>query len=232
MADPSCIKHYAERLPTQHEHAREIRELLGLREFADAEAEQLAAVNTHLVEQTPVEIRRELLETLVVPAGKKVSPLEWMRTTVALMSGAGTKEALNRSVAVWAFSVGAVDVGGVAPVKLTELAAYGMSAKAPKIGQLKGSRRVATLRHLEGVSVDDALLLFDLLMSLPKLRKAALQAELALRAALDTPMTQQEQPAQPDDQAGQSAESGPVVRETTASEMIARLREYCRRAVD
>ncbi|MFG1687771.1 hypothetical protein ACGFNP_46985 [Nonomuraea sp. NPDC049269] len=45
-------------------------------------------------------------------------------------------------------------------------------------------------------------------------------------------MTQQEQPAQPDDQAGQSAESGPVVRETTASEMIARLREYCRRAVD
>jgi hypothetical protein len=104
-------------------------------------------------------------------------------------------------------------------VKLTELAAYGMHAKAPKIAQLKGTRRVATLlatmRHLEGVSVDDALLLFDLLMarkllaragrdekdaklkSLPRLRKAALQAESALRAALDTPMTQADQPARP-----------------------------------
>ncbi len=29
VADPSCIKSYPERLPTQHEHAREIRGLLG-----------------------------------------------------------------------------------------------------------------------------------------------------------------------------------------------------------
>ena len=248
VADPSCIKNYPERLPTQHEHAREIRGLLGYREFADAEAEvrafaasraaqtrdsrrelfdravpwltggrvllpgittlaplitsvraeQLAAINDHLVEQTPLEMRRELLGTLVVPEGKKVSPLEWMRTPVAKVSGTGMKEALDRSAAVWAFGAGAVDAGGVAPVKLTELAAYGMHAKAPKIAQLTGTRRVATLlatmRHLEGVSVDDALLLFDLLMatkllakanrdeknaklkSLPRLRKAALQA--------------------------------------------------------
>ncbi|MFI6798186.1 DUF4158 domain-containing protein [Streptosporangium canum] len=39
VSDLSCIKHYAERLPAQHEHAREIRELLGLREFGEAEAE-------------------------------------------------------------------------------------------------------------------------------------------------------------------------------------------------
>ena len=130
VADPSCIKNYPERLPTQHEHAREIRGLLGYLEFADAEAEvrtfvasraaqtrdsrrelfdravlwliggrvllpgittlaqlvtsvraeQLAAINDHLVEQTPLEMRRELLDTLVVPEGRKVSPLEWMRT--------------------------------------------------------------------------------------------------------------------------------------------------------
>ena len=36
VADPSCIKNYPERLPTQHEHAREIRGLLGYREAADA----------------------------------------------------------------------------------------------------------------------------------------------------------------------------------------------------
>jgi hypothetical protein len=39
VADPSCIKNYPDRLPTQHEHAREIRGLLGYREFAEAEAE-------------------------------------------------------------------------------------------------------------------------------------------------------------------------------------------------
>jgi len=205
-------------------------------------AGQLAAINDYLAEQTPLEMRRELLGTLVVPDGKKVSPLEWMRTAVANVSGTGIKEALNRSSAVWAFGAGAVDTGGVAPVKLTELAAYGMHAKAPKIAQLKGTRRVATLlatmRHLEGVSVDDALLLFDLLMatkllakanrdeknaklkSLPRLCKAALQAESALRAALDTPMTLPGQPAQ-----GEAGPAGaePVVRVTTAQEMIARI---------
>ena len=46
-------------------------------------AEQLAAINDHLVE-----MRRELLDTLVVPDGKKVSPLEWMRTAVVNVSGA------------------------------------------------------------------------------------------------------------------------------------------------
>src|ERR1035441_7854349 len=226
VADPSCIKNYPERLPTQHEHAREIRGLLGYREFAEAEAEvrtfvasratqtrdsrrelfdravlwliggrvllpgittlaplvtsvraeQLAAINDHLAEQTPLAMRRERLYTLVVPEGKKVSPLEWMRTAVAKVSGTGMKEALDRSSAVWAFGAGAVDAGGVAPVKLTELAAYGMHAKAPKIEQLKGTRRVATLlatmRHLEGVSVDDALLLFELLMTTKLLARA------------------------------------------------------------
>ncbi|MEU8364130.1 hypothetical protein AB0C27_49760 [Nonomuraea sp. NPDC048882] len=37
------------------------------------------------MEQTPVEMRRELLESLVVPAVKKVSPLEWMRTAVVVV---------------------------------------------------------------------------------------------------------------------------------------------------
>jgi TnpA family transposase len=165
-----------------------------------------------------------------------------MRTAVAKVSGTGMKEALDRSSAVWAFGAGAVDAGGVAPVKLTELAAYGMHAKAPKIAQLKGTRRVATLlatmRHLEGVSVDDALLLFELLMttkllaragrdekdvklkSLPRLRKAALQAESALRAALDTPMTQADQPARDE---AEAAGAEPVARVTTAQEMIARI---------
>jgi len=40
IADPSCVKAYGARLPTQHEHAREIREAVGYRDFAEA-AEEL-----------------------------------------------------------------------------------------------------------------------------------------------------------------------------------------------
>jgi hypothetical protein len=35
IADPSCVKQYAARLPTQHEHAREIRRVYGYRDFGD-----------------------------------------------------------------------------------------------------------------------------------------------------------------------------------------------------
>jgi len=36
IADPSCFTRYAERLPTQHEHAREIRREYGYRDYSDA----------------------------------------------------------------------------------------------------------------------------------------------------------------------------------------------------
>ena len=66
-------------------------------------------------------------------------------------------------------------------MKLAELARFGMTAKAPKIRQLEDSRRAATLlatvRQLEGVSVDDALLLFDLLMSTMLLSRASRAAD-------------------------------------------------------
>ncbi len=113
----------------------------------------------------------------------------------------------------------------------------GITTLAPLVTSVR-AEQLAAMRHLEGVSVDDALLLFDLLMatkllaranrdekneklkSLPRLRKAALQAESALRAALDTPMTQPGQPA--GGEAG-PAGAGPVMRVTTAPEMIARI---------
>jgi len=40
IADPSCVKQYAERLPTQHEHAREITEVYGYRKFETAEVQR------------------------------------------------------------------------------------------------------------------------------------------------------------------------------------------------
>jgi DNA-binding CsgD family transcriptional regulator len=38
IEDPSVVKRYTERLPTQHEHAREIRDLYGFRDFSDPNA--------------------------------------------------------------------------------------------------------------------------------------------------------------------------------------------------
>ena len=82
----------------------------------------------------PVHMRRELLGTLAVPDGKRVSTLEWMRTPVVKLSGTGMAEALDRASYVLGLGTGAVDLSGVAPVKLAELASYGMHAKAPRSG--------------------------------------------------------------------------------------------------
>lgn len=40
VEDPSCLKQYAQRLPTQHEHAREITSVYGYRTFEDTGAQQ------------------------------------------------------------------------------------------------------------------------------------------------------------------------------------------------
>jgi hypothetical protein len=64
VADPSCIKNYPDRLPTQHEHAREIRGLLGYREFAGAEAEVRAFVASRAAQTR--DSRRELFDRAVL----------------------------------------------------------------------------------------------------------------------------------------------------------------------
>jgi hypothetical protein len=39
IADPSCVKRYAQREPTHREHAGEIQRVLGLKDFAEVEAQ-------------------------------------------------------------------------------------------------------------------------------------------------------------------------------------------------
>ena len=179
---------------------------------AEVHRAELAAINQALVAETPAHVHGELEATLAVPDGKKVSVLEWMRTPVTRLSGTGMIEALDRTAYVLGLGAGAVDVSAVAPVKLAELARFGITAKAFRIGQLKDARRAATLlataRHLESVSVDDALLLFDLLMgtvllsraaragnkeklrTLPRLRAAAARLAAAWTVVRDTPHVQ------------------------------------------
>lgn len=86
------------------------------------------------------------------------------------------KDALGRAAEVRGLGAGRVDLARIPPVKLAELARYGMASKAPTIRGLAPQRRTATMlataRHLEGAAVDDALLLFDLLMSTKLLARA------------------------------------------------------------
>ena len=64
----------------------------------------------------------------------------------------------------------------VPPRRMAELSRYGMTASASLIRRHSGARRLATLvatvRHLEAASIDDALELLDLLMSAELLGRA------------------------------------------------------------
>ncbi|MDF5757396.1 hypothetical protein [Spongiactinospora sp. TRM90649] len=77
----------------------------------------LSLINRTLVEAAPQHMRGELVATLVVPEGEKVSVLEWMRTAVTKLSGTGMCEAFDRSAYVLGLGTGAVDCSAVTPVK-------------------------------------------------------------------------------------------------------------------
>ncbi|RFS82312.1 DUF4158 domain-containing protein [Actinomadura spongiicola] len=198
IEDPSCLKRHAERTPTQYDHAREIRDLLGFRDFGDVDsairgfaASRVAATRDsrrepfdravlRLVEDRvllpgistlarlvrdvqrdglreinrvvtgPVSphTRRELIAALKVPDGKRVSTLESMRTPVTKLTGTGQVEALDRASFVMGFGGGTVDLSTVAPVKLAELASYGLhGCTPPALPSPSDSHHQATEQH-------------------------------------------------------------------------------------
>jgi hypothetical protein len=65
--DPSCLKEYGERLQTHYEHAWEIQDLLGFRDFADAEAQVTAFVASRVAATR--DSRRELFDRAVLWSG-------------------------------------------------------------------------------------------------------------------------------------------------------------------
>jgi hypothetical protein len=119
---------------------------------------------------TPVQ--RHVLDRLLdVPPGSRVSDLErWRKGPVPRGSGPAIIKALDQVSEIKA--LGLAELGAealVPPRRLGELARYGMSADAGLIRRHPDGRRLATLlatvRHLEAKSVDDALELLDLLMT-------------------------------------------------------------------
>ena len=144
---------------------------------------------------------------LDVPAGQRVSEWERLRRSPVRTSGPGLERALTRAAEVISVGAGRADLSGVPANRLSVLARYGLTAKAPLLRDLAGPRQAATLlaaaRHLEASAVDDALDLFDLLMAtrliaparraserdrlaaLPRLERASVTLAGAMTALLD-----------------------------------------------
>jgi hypothetical protein len=124
------------------------------------------------------------------------------------ISGRAMEYALERTQQVRDLGAGKVDVAQVPAVRLTGLARYGLTSKAPTLKRLEVTRQTATLlatvRHLETATVDDALDLLDALMAskllakaerlgkdaelktLPRLRKAAKKVAAAVDVLMGT----------------------------------------------
>jgi hypothetical protein len=129
-----------------------------------------------LAERTPAETAVALQGLLQVPEDRRVSELERLRTSPTKASGRVLVRELDRVAEIGGIGAGRVEVEPVPAVKLASLARYGMASKAPTLRELEAARQTATLlatvRHLETASTDDALDVLDLLISSNLLAKA------------------------------------------------------------
>jgi hypothetical protein len=117
---------------------------------------------------TPAQAR--LLEDLLeVPDGARVSDLERLRRGPTATSGKALVGALDRIGEVAGLGLGGTDLTAVPSRWVVELARYGMAGKAPALRRHPYSRKLATLLatvvYLEAKATDDALELFDVLMT-------------------------------------------------------------------
>ena len=121
---------------------------------------------------------------LTAGVGNTKSRLEALRLGPTRTTGRGLEQALQRVESVRRIGAGVVDLTGVPAARTRELARYGTVAKAQSLRRLAEPRRtatmVATVAALEADAVDDALDLFDLLMSLKVLGPAKRAAQVAL----------------------------------------------------
>lgn len=131
---------------------------------------------TRLAGLLTIEQARALDGLLVVPDRGRSSVLEELRAGPRTVSGRGMVAALHRVSELAGLGVGGLDLGAVPARRVVELARYGMAAKAPALARHPDPRRAATLlataRRLQARAVDDALDLFEVLMSTELLARA------------------------------------------------------------
>ncbi|MGH9011390.1 MAG: Tn3 family transposase [Acidimicrobiia bacterium] len=106
---------------------------------------------------------------LRVPDGGRVSALERLSTGPTALSGKSMADALGRVAEIAGLGFGIVDLTAVPQRRIVELARWAMTANATQLRRHPGARRLATLLaaavYLEAKATDDALELFDTLMT-------------------------------------------------------------------
>lgn len=117
---------------------------------------------------------------LEVPGGSRVSHLDRLRTGPTAVSGKAMAAALARVAEIEALGFTGAHVVAVPPRRAAELARWGMTGKAPALRRHPYNRRLATMLatvvHLRGRAVDDALELFDTLMGNDLMARARRQS--------------------------------------------------------
>lgn len=88
---------------------------------------------------------RLLERLLVVSDGSRVSDLARLRTGPTSISGKSMVVALERVAELAGLGFGSLDLSGVPPRRVVELARWGMAGKAPALRRHPSGRRLATL---------------------------------------------------------------------------------------
>lgn len=147
-------------------------------QIRDQATQRLHAVLTSQVDAAEV---AQLELPLEVKDGDRVSTLDRLRRGPTVPSAKALVAALDRINEIAALGVSDVDMGVVPVRRVRELARWGMTAKAPALRRHLPERRTATLLatavYLEAKAIDDALELFDLLMTNDLIAKARRQAK-------------------------------------------------------
>jgi hypothetical protein len=132
---------------------------------------------TELAQAASAGQARRLSCLLDVPDGARQSELDRIRKAETVTSGVGMVRALSRVSEIAGLGLGGVDLSVVPQRRVVALARYGMAATATALRRHPEPRRLATLvatvRSLEASAVDDALELFDVLMTNDLLARAA-----------------------------------------------------------
>ncbi len=115
------------------------------------------------------EQQAQLESLLVVPAGARQSHLDRLRQAPSRISGPALVGALKRLVELRSLGVSHLSLDRVPANRLKTLARYAATTWAAKIARMPTERRIATLmsfaQSMEVAAVDDALDLFDLLVT-------------------------------------------------------------------
>jgi TnpA family transposase len=122
-----------------------------------------------------------LLDLVEVPDGERISSLERLRREPTGQTAAALVKALGRVAEVAGIGLGGVDLSVVPQRRVVDLARSGMTSNATTLRQKRPySKRVATLlatvAYLAAKATDDALELFDVVMTSQLLARAERQS--------------------------------------------------------